>query len=114
MGHTPWSHLGQDGQVEVSPRRDVGQQGGGGGGEGALAVQLGRQVVPVLQADLEDLRLLHLRHQQHVVQGLRREEWQVMVIVSELVLNLKTEPAVKTSNEDVINQSKSLNKQSDE
>ena len=69
-------YLGEHGQVELSAGRHVkvlvaGEQGRGGGGEGALAVQLCRQVVPVLQADLEDLRLLYLRHQQHVVQGLR-------------------------------------------
>lgn len=69
------SHLGEHGQVEVpawghvkvlAPR----EQGGGGGREGALPVELRRQVVPVLQTDLKDLRLLHLRHQQHVVQSL--------------------------------------------
>jgi hypothetical protein len=27
-------------------------------------------MVPVLQTDLKDLRLLHLRHQQHVVESL--------------------------------------------
>lgn len=46
------------------------EQWGGGGAEWTLSVQLCCQVVPVLQADLKDLGLLHLRHQQHVVQSL--------------------------------------------
>lgn len=54
----------------MSAGRDIGQQRGAGGGEGTLPVELCCQVVPVLQTDLKDLRLLHLRHQQHVVQGL--------------------------------------------
>lgn len=65
------SYLGEHRQVKVPARRHVGQQRRAGGGEGALPVQLCRQVVPVLQTDLKDLRLLHLGHQQHVVQSLR-------------------------------------------
>lgn len=65
------SYLGQYRQIKVSARRHVGQQRRAGGGEGTLPVQLGCQVVPVLQTDLKDLCLLHLGHQQHVVQSLR-------------------------------------------
>ena len=64
------AYLGQHGQVEVSSWRDIGQERGAGCGEGTLPVQLGCQVVPILQTDLEDLSLLNLRHQQHEVQGL--------------------------------------------
>lgn len=63
-------YLGENRQVEVPAWRDVGQQRRTGSGEGTLSVELRCQVVPVLETDLKDLRLLHLRHQQHEVQGL--------------------------------------------
>lgn len=40
------------------------------GGHRALSVQVGRQSVPVLQADLEDLNFFDFGDQQQVVQGL--------------------------------------------
>lgn len=40
------------------------------GCHGALSVQVGRQSVPVLQADLEDLNFFDFGDQQQVVQGL--------------------------------------------
>lgn len=55
-----WPYLGEYRQVEVSARWDVRQERGAGGGERTLPVELRCQVVPVLQTDLKDLRLLHL------------------------------------------------------
>jgi len=70
------THLGQDRVVELAAGRHFLQglgaqdERGGAAGEGGLAVQLCRQGAPVLQADFEDLHLLHLRDQDQVVQGL--------------------------------------------
>ena len=43
------------------------------GGEGTLSVELSGQVIPVLQADLEDLLLLNYRNQNQIVQSLGGE-----------------------------------------
>ena len=70
------THLGQDRVVELSAGRHFLQglgaqdERGGAAGEGGLAVQLCCKGAPVLQADFEDLHLLHLRDQDQVVQGL--------------------------------------------
>ena len=70
------THLGQDRVVELSAGRHFLQglgaqdEWGGAAGEGGLTIQLCRQGTPVLQADLEDLHLLHFRDQDQVVQGL--------------------------------------------
>ena len=45
-----------------------------GGGEGVLPVEVGGQGIPVLQADLEDLLLLHFGDQHQVVQRLKRDD----------------------------------------
>ena len=67
--HTAHAHtwlgppdLGEYGEVELASGRQgllAQEQGGGGGGEGVLAVQLSSQVVPVLQANLENLLLIY-------------------------------------------------------
>ena len=48
------------------------------GREGTLSVEFSGQVIPVLQADLEDLLLLNYRNQNQIVQSLgeKREEQQ--------------------------------------
>lgn len=74
-------HLGEHGKVELSARRDVKvlvprQQWGRGRGKGTLPVQLGSQVVPIFQTNLEDLRLFHFGHQQHVEEGLAARQVQ--------------------------------------
>ena len=68
--------LREDGVVEEAARGHLGlrgardEDGGDRGGERVLAVQVRRQRVPVLEADLEDLRVLHLRYEDQVVQRL--------------------------------------------
>lgn len=58
-------YFGEYRQVEVSAWGHVKvlaprEQRGRGGAERTLSVQLGGQMVPVLQTDLKDLGLLHL------------------------------------------------------
>lgn len=60
-------YLGEYGQVELSAWWNVkvlvaGEQRGRGRREGALSVELSGQVVPILETNFEDLRLLHLGH----------------------------------------------------
>lgn len=57
-------------------------------------------MVPVLKADLKDLRLLHLRYQQHVVQGLEQKEFEEEIkreYVTESLISLDSQTA-KTKN----------------
>ena len=76
---TGLTHLGEDGVVELAACGHLGEglgaqdEGRGARGEGRLAVELRRQCAPVLQADLEDLHLLHLRYHDQVMQGLQGE-----------------------------------------
>jgi len=69
-------YLGEYGQVELSAWWNIevlvaGEQWGRGRREGTFSVELSSQVVPILQTNFEDLCLLHLGNQQHVVKRLR-------------------------------------------
>ena len=68
-----YMYLGEHSQVELPARWEVlltQQHRGVRAGEGVFTVQVSSQTVPVLQTDLEDLLLIHLRDQHQVVQCL--------------------------------------------
>lgn len=49
------------------------EQGRCGRREGALSVQLGSQMIPILKTNFKDLSFFYLRHKQHVVEGLGKK-----------------------------------------
>ena len=84
--------LREDGVVELSAERHVGHpadEQGGVGAERGLSVQIGGQTVPVLEADLEDLGLVHLRDHDEVVQRLHEDLVQLRLLLDQLAVLLE-------------------------
>lgn len=62
------AHLGQRVRVDGTPRRGI--RGAEHGGDWRLLIQIGGQGVPVLEADLEYLHVLHLGDHNEIREGL--------------------------------------------
>lgn len=72
-------HLGEHRKIELSAWWHVKvlvarEERGRGRREGTLSVELSCQMVPILETNLKDLSLFYLRHQQHVVEGLKKDQ----------------------------------------